>query len=72
MNYVDDYNIWIRNYFRMSFELTEWTLNLIIFFKIWNKDSPDVLKLQYNRDKIFERPIMNADIGQKESDNLQN
>ena len=41
-------------------------------FKIWNKDSPDVLHLQYNRDKIFERPIMNLDIGQKDSDNLQN
>ena len=56
MNCIDDYDIWIMNYYRMILQLAEKVLNLEVSLKEWNKDTTDVMDLLYNRDKIYECP----------------
>ena len=59
MNCVEYYDVKIRHYSRMSIACK----NLEIPLKTWNKDALEVLDPLYNRDMIYERPIMNAKIG---------
>lgn len=62
MNSVDDYDVQIRDYCIMRVQLSEKVLNLEIPLKAWNKNAPLVLDPLYNRDKIYERPIINEEI----------
>ena len=69
-NCIDDYVVWIKKFCRMSLQLIKKALNITIPLKVWNKDSLDVLGPLYNRDKIFEFPIMVVEIGHKENDDI--
>ena len=67
-NMIDDYDVYIKDYCRMSLHLAENVLKMKIPLKVIEKDVPKVINSFYNRDKIYERLIMNTKIGHKEID----
>ena len=70
MNIVDDYDIFIRDYCRIIVQLIEKVLNIDIPLKASNKDVPGILDPLYSKEKIYERPVMNAKIGHKEENDI--
>ena len=67
MNTVDDYDICIRDYCRMTLYLEKRALKMKIPLKIVQQDTKDLLDPLFNRDKIGDRPIMNAKINKEEN-----
>ena len=65
MNSIDDYDVKIRDYFRMTLYLVEKELKMKIPLKAVEKDTNDVWNLMHNRDKIYDRPIINAHINNR-------
>lgn len=70
MNVVDDYDVRIRDYCRMTLHLVEKVLNMEISLKALEKDVTNIMDPLYNRDKIYDRPIMNDEIGCEENDDI--
>lgn len=70
MNLIDAYDFFIRDYCRMSLYLAENVLNMKIPLKAIEKDVPWIMDPLYKRDKIYDRPIMNVEIGHEENDNI--
>ena len=68
---IDNYDIQIKNYYRMSFLLVEMELNLSIPLKVWQKYVFYVLDPLYNRETIFKHPIRNTKIGREENNDIQ-
>ena len=60
MNATNDYDVRIRDYYRMTLYLAESTLKFNIPVEIRQQDSKELLDPLFNLDKIRERPIMNA------------
>ena len=67
MNVVDDYEIRIKDYCRMTLYLAGSALKIKVPLKIVQQDTEDVLDPLYNRDKIFDWPIMNAETDKEEN-----
>lgn len=67
---IDDYDVHIRDYCRMSLHLAEKVLNMKIPLNIIEKDVPKIMHPLYNRDKIYDRPIINVEIGRDENDDI--
>ena len=67
MNAVDDYEIQIRDYCRMTLYLARNALKIKVPLKVVQQDTLDVLDPLYNQDKICHRPIMNAKIDREEN-----
>ncbi len=59
MNVVDDYDVLIRDYCRISLHLAENVLKMKIPLNAAEKDISKVMDSLYNRDKIYYMPIMN-------------
>ena len=53
LNYLDDYEIQIRDHYRMDLKLAEEVLHIPIYLKDIDKDFLDILDPLYNRDKIL-------------------
>lgn len=70
MNAIDDYDVRIRDYYRLSLYLGESFLKIKIPPKAIEKDAPKVMNPMYNRDKIYDRLIMNVEIGREENDGI--
>lgn len=67
MNALDDYKIQIKDYCRMTLYLVGSALKRKVPLKIVQQDPEEVLDPLYNRDKIHDRPIMNAEIDREEN-----
>ena len=65
MNAVDDYNIRIRDYCRMTLYLASSGLKIKVPLKVVQQYTEDFLDPLYNRDDIFYRPIMNVEINKE-------
>ena len=70
MNATDYYDVCIRDYCRMTLYLEESALKINISLKIIQKDTKDLINPLFNRDKIGDRPIMNAKINKEEKSNI--
>lgn len=67
MNAIDDYDIQRRDYLRMTLYLVGSTLKIMFSLKDVQQDTQDILDPLYNRDKIYDRPIMNMEINRDEN-----
>ena len=67
MNTVDEYDIHIRYHCRMTLHLEISTLEIKVPLKIAQEDTEDPLDPLYNRDTIFDQPIMNVEIDKEEN-----
>ena len=67
MNAIDDYDIHIRDHCIMTLYLVDKALKMKIPLKVVKKDTKDILDPLYNRDKIYDRPIMYVEIGRDEN-----
>ena len=72
MNLLDDYDVQIRDYCRMTLNLEEKELKMNIPLKFVEKDMKYVLDPLYNRDKIYDRMIMNLEINKDENVDINN
>ena len=72
MNLLDDYDVQIRDYCRMTLYLEEKELKMNIPLKFVEKDMKYVLDPLYNRDKIYDRMIMNLEISRYENVDINN
>lgn len=70
MGVINEYDVIIKYYYRMSVQIAKNVLNMEIPLKAWDKDVPEILDPLYNRDNIYERSIMNAKIGKEENDDI--
>jgi hypothetical protein len=70
MNTVDDYNIRIRDYCRMTLYLAKISLKVKVPLKIVQKDMEDLPDPLFNKDKIGDRPIMNVEVDKEENANI--
>ena len=70
MNEIDDCDVHIRYYCRMSLHLAEKVLNMEITLKAWDKDVLKIMDPLYNKDKTYDRPIMNVEIACEENDDI--
>jgi hypothetical protein len=70
LNCQDDYEVRIQDYCRMDLALTEKVLNVQIPYKVIQRDTPDILDPLYNQDKIYERPMVNAEVDKDENDDI--
>ena len=53
----------------MDLKLAKEVLQILLSLKIIDQDTPNILDLIYNRDKIFDRAIVNTKVATKENDN---
>ena len=67
MNALDDYDIQIRDYYRMTLYLAGNALKIKVPLKVVQQDTEEVLDPLYNQDKIYDRPIMNVKIDRGEN-----
>jgi hypothetical protein len=67
MNIVDDYDIRIRDYCRMTLYLERSSFKIKVPLKVVQQDTKDVLDPLHNIDKICDRPIMNVEIDKEEN-----
>lgn len=56
----------------MTLYLAEKALKMKILLKVVEKDSKDILDSLYNQEKIYNRSIMNAEIGRDENVDIKN
>ena len=54
----------------MGLTHVEKVLNMQIPLKEWDKDTYNLLDPIYNREKIYERPIVNAKVSQEENNDI--
>lgn len=54
----------------MSLHLVEKGLIMEIPLKAWDKDVPEIMDPLYNKDKTYDRPIMNVSIGCDKNDDM--
>ena len=71
-NEIDVYEIQIRDYYRMTLYLVGSALKIKVSLKIVPLDTEEIVDPLYNRDKIYDRPIMNVDIDREENKNINN
>ena len=62
MHVIDDYDVRIRDYYRMSLYLAHNIPKMKIPFKAIEKDTKDIMDPLYNRDNIYDSLIMNGKI----------
>ena len=72
MNLLDDYDVQIRDYCRMTLYLEEKELKMNIPLKFVEKDMKYVIDPLYNRGKIYDRMIMNLEISRDENVDINN
>ncbi len=72
MNSIDDYDAQIKDYCRMTLYLVEKALKMEIPLKTIEKDINDVLYPLDNRDKIYDRPIMNVKVDRDKNVDINN
>ena len=70
LNCKDDYEVWIRDYYRMVLKLVEEVLQISVMLEVIDQDTPDILDPIYNRDKIYDRAIVNAEVAARENDDI--
>lgn len=70
MNVVDDYHIWIMDYCKMTLYLEGNVLKIKVPLKVFQQDTLYVLDPLYNQDRIYDRPIMNAEIDREENEDI--
>ena len=70
MNATNDYDVFIRDYCRMTLYLVEKALNISIPKDILQQDLGELLKPLFNTDKIRERPIINTEVNREENDGI--
>ena len=67
MTVVDDYDIQIRDYYRMTLYFIGNALKIKVPLKVVQQDTVEVLDPLYNKDKIYNRLVMNAKIDREEN-----
>ena len=70
MNATNDYDVYIRDYCKMTLYLVEKALQINILEEIRQQDSKELLDPLFNSDKIGERPIMNVEVDREEADDI--
>ena len=70
MNVTNDYDVFIRDYCRMTLYLVEKALQPNIPDEIRQQDSKELLDPLLNSEKIGERPIMNVEVDKEEADDI--
>ena len=70
MNATNDYDVFIRDYCRMTLYLVKKALQLNIPDEIRKQDSKELLDPLFSIDKIGERPILNAEVDREEGDDI--
>ena len=70
MNAIDDYDVCIRDYCRMTLYLVEMNLHFTIPNEIKLHDLQDLLDPLFNVDKVGERPILNVEVDREEGDDI--
>ena len=70
MNATNDYDVYIKDYCRMTLYLVEKALRVQISEEILKQDSKGLLDPLFNLDRIGERPIMNAKVDIEEGDDI--
>ena len=70
MNATNNYDVCIRDYYRMTLYLVEKAFQLNIPEDIRKQDSKELLDPLFNADKIGERPIMNTKVDREEGDDI--
>ena len=70
MNTIDDYDVHIMDYCRMTLCLAESALKEKIPMKIVQQDTKDLLDPLFDRDKIGDRPIMNVEIDKEDNSDI--
>ena len=70
LNCQDDYEARIKDYFQMDLKLTKEFLQFPLSLKVIDKDSPNILDPVYNRDRIFDKVIMNVKVATEEHDDI--
>ena len=54
----------------MDLKLVEEVLQIPLMLEVIDQDTPDILDLIYNRDKIYDRAIVNVEVAVKENDDI--
>ena len=70
LNCQDDYEVCVRDYYLMDLKLEEEVLQISLMLEIIDHDTPNILDPIYNRDKIYERAIINAEVATTENDDI--
>jgi hypothetical protein len=70
LNCQDDYEVRIRDYCRMGLTMAEKVLKIQIPYSVVQRDTPDILDPLYNIDKIYERPVVNAEVDKSKNDDI--
>ena len=58
------------DYCRKDLKLAKEVLQILLMLEVINQDTPDILNLIYNRDKIYDRAIVNVELAIKENDDI--
>lgn len=70
MNAINNYDVHIRDYCRMTLHLAKKALKVQIPKEILKQDLGELLDPLFNIDKIGERPIMNVEVDREENDDI--
>ena len=54
----------------MDLKFVEEFLQILLMLKVIDQDTPDILDLIYNRDKIYDRVIVNAEVTTREKNDI--